>query len=519
MSLLDKIRADALAARKAKAPEAGGLVIAMDQEHAWGIAQLLRDRYRVNATVAVSEDPQASAKISTFAAGKETIVSRGELVEIGGSFRMPDVMEQAGTQLVGVGATNRTRIADFQNALTPETGMLLKVHTSNYAMVGFTEETPMEELAELARANGLPSVFDLGAGFLNDGVPGLQPIHGLEGEPLLSDAIRSGADVVTFSGDKLFGGPQAGILAGNLGAIEDMRKHPLYRAMRLDKVGLAGLEEALPRLIQAVEAGDTVGIFGDYDADGVTTAALLTDALRTFGAEVVPRVASRNRGYGFGILDAESLLEGGATLIITGDCGTSDLDAIGVANDAGVEVIIIDHHTVPAADEDHPAYALINPFREDSSFPFQGMASVGLAFYVMVALRTELRGRGHFEGKRTEPNPCDWLDLVAMGTVADLVPLRAENRIMTTEGLKRLAARKRPGVAALLDVAGIKRSDKIDERTWRIVGETESDVENGKISYKAPLARALIGKHEGDEVTVPTPGGAQTWEIIEVRYR
>ncbi|MDF1798989.1 MAG: L-seryl-tRNA(Sec) selenium transferase [Planctomycetota bacterium] len=208
------------------------------------LSKLLQRLTGCEAAIAVNNNAAACVlALSTFAKGKETIVSRGELVEIGGSFRMPDVMEQAGTKLVGVGATNRTRIADFKNALTPETGMLLKVHTSNYAMIGFTEETPMEELAELARANGLPSVYDLGAGFLNDGVPGLQPIHGLEGEPLLSDAIRSGADVVTFSGDKLFGGPQAGILAGNLGAIEDMRKHPLYRAMRLDKVGLAGLEK------------------------------------------------------------------------------------------------------------------------------------------------------------------------------------------------------------------------------------------------------------------------------------
>ncbi len=208
------------------------------------LSALLQRLTGCEAAIAVNNNAAACVlALSTFAAGKETIVSRGELVEIGGSFRMPDVMEQAGTQLVGVGATNRTRIADFKNALTPETGMLLKVHTSNYAMVGFTEETPMEELVELARANGLPSVFDLGAGFLNDGVPGLSPVHGLEGEPLLSDAIRSGCDVVTFSGDKLFGGPQAGILAGNLGAIEDMRKHPLYRAMRLDKVGRAGFEK------------------------------------------------------------------------------------------------------------------------------------------------------------------------------------------------------------------------------------------------------------------------------------
>ena len=180
--------------------------------------------------------------MSTFARGKESILSRGELVEIGGSFRMPEVMEQAGTRLVEVGATNRTRLADYSRAIGPETGLLMKVHRSNFRIEGFTEEVPMDELALLAKTHGLASVYDLGAGFLNSGVPGLTPIRGLEGEPLLSDAIASGCDVVAFSGDKLFGGPQAGLLAGQRGAIEDMRRHPLYRAMRLDKVALAGLE-------------------------------------------------------------------------------------------------------------------------------------------------------------------------------------------------------------------------------------------------------------------------------------
>ena len=235
-------------------------------------------------------------------------------------------------------------------------------------------------------------------------------------------------------------------------------------------VGLAGLEEAMPRLVQAACAGETVGVFGDYDADGVTTATLLSEALEAFGMKVVTKVASRQAGYGFGVADAKSFVASGCTLIITGDCGTSDIAAIEAAAEEGTSVIIIDHHTVPAADKPHPAFALINPFRCDSSFPFQGMASVGLAFYVMGALRTALRTAGHFEGKRSEPDVCSWLDLVALGTIADLVPLSHENRIMTTEGLRRIAARTRPGVAALLEVAGVKRADKIDERTigWKL---------------------------------------------------
>jgi single-stranded-DNA-specific exonuclease len=235
-------------------------------------------------------------------------------------------------------------------------------------------------------------------------------------------------------------------------------------------VGLAGLEEALPRLVEAALTGETVGVFGDYDADGVTTATLLTEALESFGVVVVTKVASRQAGYGFGVADAEDFIAKGCTLIVTGDCGTSDLDAIAAAEAASCPVIIIDHHTVPAADRPHPSFALINPFRADSSFPFQGMASVGLAFYVMGALRTALRAAGHFDGVRREPNACSWLDLVAIGTVADLVPLSDENRIMTTEGLRRIAARTRPGVAALLEMAGVKPGDKIDERTigWKL---------------------------------------------------
>ncbi len=207
------------------------------------LSELARRLIGCEAAIAVNNNAAACVlALTTFANGKETITSHGELVEIGGSFRMPAVMEQAGTRLVAVGSTNRTRIGDYQNAITDQTGLLLKVHRSNFALIGFTEEASMEEIATLAAARGLPSVYDLGAGFLNRGVPGLTPIDGLTGETLLDDAIASGADVVTFSGDKLFGGPQAGILAGNLGAIEDMRRHPLYRALRLDKVSLAGLE-------------------------------------------------------------------------------------------------------------------------------------------------------------------------------------------------------------------------------------------------------------------------------------
>lgn len=235
-------------------------------------------------------------------------------------------------------------------------------------------------------------------------------------------------------------------------------------------VGLAGLSDALPRLVQAAQAGETVGVFGDYDVDGVSTAALLSEAMEAFGIQVVARVANRQAGYGFCMDAAMDLVDAGCTLIVTGDCGTSDQASIEAAAARGTQVIVIDHHTVPSADEPHPSLALINPFRPDSTFPFRGMASVGLAFYVMGALRTELRKANHFGSRYKEPDVCSWLDLVALGTVADLVPLSEENRIMVREGLRWLNARQRPGVAALLEVAGVKRDEIVDERTigWKL---------------------------------------------------
>jgi L-seryl-tRNA(Ser) seleniumtransferase len=181
--------------------------------------------------------------LNAFGARKETILSRGELVEIGGSFRMPDVMERANTRLVEVGTTNRTRLDDYRRALGPDTGLLIKVHTSNYRLVGFTEEVTAAELAELGRERGVPTAFDLGSGLLEPA--GAKPLDMLGGEPLVKDSVASGVDVVCFSGDKLLGGPQAGLVVGKKGPLAALRKNPLYRALRLDKVTIAGLEATL----------------------------------------------------------------------------------------------------------------------------------------------------------------------------------------------------------------------------------------------------------------------------------
>jgi len=184
----------------------------------------------------------------TFAGGREAIVSRGELVEIGGSFRVPDVMARAGAKLVEVGTTNRTRIADYERAVGAATGLLVKVHSSNFKMVGFVEETSAAELGRLGRERGVTTAFDLGSGLFDfDDEVELAPLLG--DEPMVRDAVASGVDLVMYSGDKLFGGPQAGLIVGRRDKIRELRKNPLYRALRLDKVAIAGLEATMRLLL------------------------------------------------------------------------------------------------------------------------------------------------------------------------------------------------------------------------------------------------------------------------------
>jgi len=187
--------------------------------------------------------------LNSLAEGKEVIVSRGQLVEIGGSFRIPDVMRKSGARLVEVGTTNRTHLKDYEQAINGETALLLKVHTSNFRVLGFTAEVSLKELVALGQAKGLPVMEDLGSGCFIDLAE-----YGIEREPTVQEAIEAGVDVVTFSGDKLLGGPQAGIILGKKEYLDILKKNPLNRSLRIDKLTLAGMESTIRAYLNKAEA-------------------------------------------------------------------------------------------------------------------------------------------------------------------------------------------------------------------------------------------------------------------------
>ena len=236
------------AAREALAAVAVGYsTLALDLESGKRVSRdshvegLLRELTGAEAVTVTNNNAAATVLIlNTLARGKEVVVSRGQLVEIGGSFRMPDVMTMSGAVLREVGTTNKTHLRDYEAAVTENTGAILRVHHSNYRIVGFAEEPGIEELAALGRRRGVPVVDDLGSGALVDLAP-----YGLASEPLVRASVQSGADVVCFSGDKLIGGPQCGIIVGKAAWIQKIKKNPLARAFRCGKLSLAALEATL----------------------------------------------------------------------------------------------------------------------------------------------------------------------------------------------------------------------------------------------------------------------------------
>ena len=205
------------------------------------VSELLKRITGAEAAMAVNNNASAVLLVlSALAQGREVIVSRGQAVEIGGGFRIPDVLRQSGARLVEVGTTNRTYLSDYERAVTPETALLLHVHPSNFRLEGFVHSATVEELVDLGQRSGIPLVDDLGSGSLLD-----TALYGLQHEPMVQERIAAGVDLVCFSGDKLLGGPQAGLLAGKETYVEMLRRHPLARAIRIDKMTIAALSATL----------------------------------------------------------------------------------------------------------------------------------------------------------------------------------------------------------------------------------------------------------------------------------
>jgi L-seryl-tRNA(Ser) seleniumtransferase len=264
------------------------------QDH---VTSLLRRLTGAEGALVVNNNAAAVLlALSALASGREVVVARSEQVEIGGSFRMPDVMRAAGVRLVEVGTTNRVYLRDYEAAITPDTALLLKVHRSNFRIVGFVADVPVQELVSLGRRAGIPVMYDLGSGGMVD-----LRTRGLPYEPSVPEAVASGCDLVLFSGDKLLGGPQSGILVGRTSLLERLRTHPLYRVVRVDKLDLAALEATLRLYLDPETAWQRIPVLrmlGASVEDLQERATRLARRLREVGvaAEAVPSQAEAGGG-------------------------------------------------------------------------------------------------------------------------------------------------------------------------------------------------------------------------------
>jgi L-seryl-tRNA(Ser) seleniumtransferase len=261
-------------------------------------AKLLNTAGREVSTIVVNNNAAAVLlALNSLAEGGEVVVSRGELVEIGGSFRIPEVMAKSGAVLREVGTTNRTRIADYERAITDRTRLLLRVHRSNFQIVGFTEQPSLEDLVALGRKHNVLVMEDLGSGELFD----LRNVD-VRGEPMIADSLRAGVDIVTYSGDKLLGGPQAGIISGDPTLVARIRANPLFRAMRVDKMFYAALEATLLAYLRE-----------DYDSiPALRMMRISEEKLALRAGEMAERLRSSCPGLNVEVIESRSVLGGGA---------------------------------------------------------------------------------------------------------------------------------------------------------------------------------------------------------------
>jgi len=288
--------------------------------------------------------------IATLARRKEVVVSRGELIEIGGEFRLPDIMTAAGAKLVEVGTTNRTRLADYRRAIGPRTGLVLKVHPSNFRVVGFAHTVPASDLAAVAAGADVPFAFDVGSGLL-DRVAGIP-----DDEPSVIEALRAGAGIVCFSGDKLLGGPQAGIAAGDADLVARLRANPIARAVRMDKMNVAALEATLR--LHATGRRDELPLWALLAATPRSLRARANALARRFeGAEARPSEAAFGGGSlpGHGIASAALFLSSSAPEDLAARLRLGRPSVFCRTGDAEVS---FDLRSVPAADDERLARAI-----------------------------------------------------------------------------------------------------------------------------------------------------------------